>query len=550
VKWCIGGLCALLLYAGWRFGPVEQRAVLPTVYHHNNTKEANGAAMSHASSASAAGISLKTQLPYAIVPDEALGLPADLRATFPPQKLPQEITGRRVPELTLFSELDSPELTNRVVPLPEANTLAHLNFQERRFGRLQTGAGEATLFNPETVLVKFRALPLVGALRVEPMREWDAIRALRRREDVQFAELDVFERRQFSPDDPLIGSQWHHQVIGSFQAWDHGLGQPFVRIAIVDTPFQMDHPDLAANTISGWDVVTNGPVNSSTGIVHSTMCAGMAAAVIGNGLGVAGAANCEALPININGVISDMYKATIWAADHDVRVVNISWSGADSDTLESAGVYLKNKARGILVMSALDGSGPSSYTNQPDIYCISMTDAADNFTGTMYGPYIDFAAPGWQIYSTTTGGGFTHANGTSYAAPLFSGVVAWVMSLNPTLGPDEVIDILKNTVADLGQPGWDQFFGWGRINFGAAATATLATLPVISSIQATNSQVVVSANFRSSVSYSLWKTPGLNPVAWAAVTNATLQTNGSVITLTDPTPAAGGSFYKIRVALP
>jgi hypothetical protein len=129
-------------------------------------------------------------------------------------------------------------------------------------------------------------------------------------------------------------------------------------------------------------------------------------------------------------------------------------------------------------------------------------------------------------------------------------VVAWVLSLNPTLGPDEVIDILKNTAVDLGQPGWDPYYGWGRINFGAAATAALATLPVISSIQATNSQVAVSANFRSGVVYSLWKTPGLNPVAWAAVTNATLQTNGSVITLTDPTPAGGGSFYKIQVTVP
>lgn len=522
---------------------------LPAV-SHNNIKEANGAAINHAGSVSAGDVSLKTQLPYAIMPGEALGLPPDLQANFPQQRLPREIAGRRVPALTLFSELDSPGLANRVVPLPVANTLAHLNFQERRFGRLQSDIGETTLFNPETVLVKFRDLPHVGALRVEQMREWDAVQALRKREDVQFAELDVFERRQFSPNDPMIGSQWHHQTIGSYQAWNLGLGQPFVRIAIVDTPFQMDHPDLAANTVSGWDAANNVPVNSSTGIVHSTMCAGMAAAVIGNGLGVAGAANCEVLPININGAISEMYNATIWAADHGVRVVNISWSGADSDTLESAGVYLKNQARGILVMAALDGPGLSNYTNQPDIYCISMTDAADNFEDTMNGNYIDFAAPGWLIYSTTTGGGYAHGSGTSYAAPLFSGVVAWVLSLNPTLGPDEVIGILKSTAVDLGQPGWDQYYGWGRINFGAAATSALATLPFISSIQATNSQVAVSANFRPGVVYSLWRTPGLNPTAWSAVTNVTLQTNADVITLSDPTPTGGSSYYKIQVAVP
>ena len=101
-----------------------------------------------------------------------------------------------------------------------------------------------------------------------------------------------------------------------------------MRLAIVDSPFQMDHPDLAANTDSGWDVVANEPVTSNSGIEHSTMCTGMAAAVINNDVGVAGAANCRILPININGAISEMYNATLWAATNGVRVVNISWSGA------------------------------------------------------------------------------------------------------------------------------------------------------------------------------------------------------------------------------
>jgi len=558
VKWCLGCLSTLILFLGWDLGSFERTGSLSTP----SSKQAAvaGAANQSIRPGDSPSSTLrwavpaedyrKAQLAYATVSDEVLGLPLDLRTRGHQQKLPHDIPGRRIPELVPFSELGSLELSNRVVPLPEANTLAHLSFQEHRFGRLQASPDQVLFFNPEMVLVKLRALPHVGAVRVEPMREWEAVQELALRKDVQFAELDVFQQRQLSPNDPLIASQWHHSVIGSFQAWNKSLGQRFVRIAIVDTPFQMDHPDLAANTVSGWDVVANLPVNASSGIVHSTMCAGMAAAVVNNGLGVAGAANCEVLPININGAISEMYNATIWAANQGVRVVNISWSGANSDTLEAAGYYLKTNAMGILAMAAIDGAGYLNWTNQPDIYCISMTDAADNFEDTMYGGYIDFAAPGWQIYSTTTGGGYAYGSGTSYATPLFCGVAAWLFSLNPTLGPDDVIGILKSTAVDLGPPGSDQYYGWGRVDFAAAATAALATLPTIYGLQVTGHQVVISASHQPGLVYRLWRTVQLVAPSWSPVVNAMTSTNAIGIVLTDPTPIAGSSFYRVQVSLP
>ena len=489
------------------------------------------------------------QLPYGPSPDAASDVPRDLSDYYQSRKLLPEIPGRRVPNQAAFSDLASPVLTNFVVPLPEANTLAHVNYRNRHFGRLQTSNG-VLLFNPEVILVKFHSHKYVDALRVGPLREWESVKALRARKDVQFAELDVFQQRQFVPDDPLLGSQWHHALIGSYQAWNFGLGRSSVKVAIVDTPFQMDHPDLAANTVSGWDVVANESVDSATGIVHSTMCAGMAAAVIDNDVGVAGAANCEVLPININGAISEMYNATIWAANNGVRVVNISWSGANSDTLEAAGYYLKTNTAGILVMSAVDGAGYLDWTNQPDIYCVSMTDAADNFEATMYGPYIDFAAPGYGIYSTTTGGSYSTGSGTSYAAPLFAGVVAWLFGINPALSPDAVINILKNTAVNPDGPGWNEYFGWGRIDFGAAAAVAANTLPIISGIQKSNNQCTVCLNFSACLTYSLWRTAQFDPADWQLVTNAIAQTNSTQISLTDPSPLGTTAFYRVEVSTP
>ncbi len=452
-----------------------------------------------------------------------------------PLEASREIPGRRVPELITMAGMVATDLDLRAVPLPEANLAS---------ARVSTNL----LLNPEVALVKFRGKALVSALRVEAGREAEAVELLRRRTDVEFAELDTFERRQFTPNDAQFGSQWQHQVIGSARAWDYGLGQGTARVAIVDAPFQMDHPDLAANTVSGWDVVANQPITASAGIAHSTLCAGMAAAVINNGVGVAGAANCRVLPININGAISEMYNATLWAASNGVRVVNISWSGATNAVLEAAGQFLKTNAGGILVMSAVDGNGTLNGPNQPDVFCVSMTDAADNFQLTLRGAYIDFAAPGYQVYSTTTGGGYATATGCSFAAPLVAGVMAWMLGTNPTLQPDEVIGILTNTAVDLGPAGWDQFYGWGRLDFGAAAAATVATLPNILSAQWTHNTVAVTAHYRAGLTYSLWRAGAWGEGNWAQVATVQESTNGGAIILTDLAPPAGEAFYRVQAA--
>ncbi len=456
----------------------------------------------------------------------------------------------RLPQSVAWSNLAVPDLARFAIPLPEVSLLNQLHSKDRRFGRLQTADGKIQQFNPEMVLVKFRGVRHVAALRVEPGRELQAVRTLASRADVEFAELDLFCQRESFPNDPLVTNQWHHQILGSAKAWALNLGQRYIRLAIVDTPFEMNHPDLASHVAEGWDVDQNIAVTNSPGIDHSTLCAGLAAAVINNGLGVAGMGNCTIVPININGAISEIYDAVIWAADHGIRVVNVSWTGGDSDTLNAAGAYLEATDRGILVMAG-GNLGVTSYTtNQPDIYCISMTDAADNMQ-SLAGPQVDFAAPGWNVYSTMTGGGYEFASGTSYAAPVFAGVVAVLFSINPTLGPDDVIAILKTTAYQPNgwPPGWNQYYGWGRIDFAAAAAAAEATLPVITSLIWSNDQVLVTAAYRSGVVYSLWRSAALNG-NWLPVTNAVVTLNGGSITLTDPLPSKTNGFYRIQIAAP
>lgn len=463
--------------------------------------------------------------------------------------LPKPVRAHRRPALTRNSEVGMADLPRKAVPLPEAETRAARIFSEQRWGRMQTGPQQVCFFNPEVVLVKFRMHAHVAALRVEPDREWPTVELLKKRSDVEFAEMDVLQQRQFVPNDAQVTNQWHHSLVGSFEAWQRSLGQPFLRVAIVDAPFQMDHPDLAANTANGWDVVNGVPVTAGSGITHATLCAGMVSAVINNDIGVAGAGNCQILPINIDGATSEMYQAIIWAADHGVRVVNISWTGGASDTLNAAGEYLKTKGRGILAMAGVNGSGFLDYTNQPNIYCISMTDAEDNLR-SHFGLHIDFAAPGWEILSTSIGSSYINGSGTSFSTPLFCGIVAVLLSINPTLDPDQVIEIVRQTAVDLGPLGWDQYFGWGRINFAAAAEAAAGTLPTISAIVKTNGQVTVTTPLKPGLDYSLWKTTQLSPLSWMVLTNAILSTNGSKLVLTDPDANSNDSFYRIHIVRP
>jgi subtilisin family serine protease len=427
-----------------------------------------------------------------------------------------EAAGRCTPEVVSRSHWTAADLPTRAVPLPEGGPLGPWEEAEPWLGQVQQPDGGVLGFVPQVILIKFRGSRHVAAVRVEPMLELEALRQMAARPDVEFAELDRLESRQFTPDDPGFATQWHHGTLHSADAWEVGRGSADIRVAILDTPFQMDHPDLAANTLPGWSVITNAPINASAGIDHSTAGAGMVAAVLNNHLGVAGAGNCGVLPVHIAGFTDDMYNAIVWAADHGVRVVNVSWSGGDSATLNEAGRYLETQARGVLAMSGVNGVGFLDYTNQPHIYCISMTDAADNLQ-SRYGNHIDFAAPGFQVFTTLTAGGYGTVSGTSYATPLFCGVVAVLFSVNPTLSPAEAIDILRTTADDLGPAGWDPYFGWGRIHFGRAAAAALATLPRIVGVQRVGGQVAVAVTFRPGPDYTLWKSSRLAPDAWAPV---------------------------------
>ena len=193
-------------------------------------------------------------------------------------------------------------------------------------------------------------------------------------------------------------------------------------------------------------------------------------------------------------------------------------------------------------MPGLNGLGRLDLVNQPHVICVSMTDSADNLRSHS-GPHIDFAAPGWEIYSTTTNSSYANASGTSFASPLFSGIAAMVMSINPTLTAAQVLETLKSGADDKGNPGWDESFGWGRVNYRKAVSESLKTLPRVIKLTQYTQRVEIAVQTMYPSFLTLERNGQLLPATWAPVAQSNSTSN---LTLFNDQADAASAFYRVR----
>jgi subtilisin len=136
---------------------------------------------------------------------------------------------------------------------------------------------------------------------------------------------------------------------------------------------------------------------------------------------------------------------------------------------------------GILNIAAAGNTGgqfvtyPATLDSVMAVSATTMNKTLANFSA--YGPQIEVAAPGDNIFTTASNGGYGFTSGTSFSSPYTVGVAALVYALNPPdLNDDgrindEVRQIIKDTAEDLGAAGFDIFFGYGLFDAEAAASA-------------------------------------------------------------------------------
>ncbi|MGA1843967.1 MAG: S8 family serine peptidase [bacterium] len=319
--------------------------------------------------------------------------------------------------------------------------------------------------------------------------------------NIEYVQPVHYVYADLNPTDPYLDPyQWHISRINCEGAWDHSTGNGVI-VAIIDTGVDHRHPDLAGTSFTaGWDFVGNKPYTYDTRHPHGTHVAGTVAQTTNNGIGCAGVAPGAAImPIRVldnngSGTDIDVADGITFAANNGAKVLNLSLGGPQySSVLEGACNYAYGMGCVIVCAAGNEGTYAPHYPAAYDV-CISVsaTNYLDNLASySNYGSTIDIAAPGgdvgdqngdgyqdyalqgafedsWSRRSIVRSYGYYFMLGTSMASPHVAGVAALVWSVNPNFTNDDIRCALELTATDLGDPGWDEYFGHGLVDALAA----------------------------------------------------------------------------------
>ncbi len=249
-----------------------------------------------------------------------------------------------------------------------------------------------------------------------------------------------------------------------------------VKVCVVDTGIDKDHPDLQKNIVGGKNFVAKGAVVDPTkwddDNGHGTHVAGTIAAV-DNMVGVVGVAPqasllaAKVLNRQGSGYISDIIAGIDYCVTSGADVVSMSL-GSNSDVQALHNAVDNAYANGVLLVAAAgnDYGGTVSYpAAYGSVVAVSATDSNNNLASfSNVGSQVELAAPGVNILSTWKDGGYNTISGTSMATPHVSGVAALAIQANPLLSNVEIRALLQSTADDLGAVGRDNLFGYGLVD--------------------------------------------------------------------------------------
>ena len=422
--------------------------------------------------------------------------------------------------------------------------------------------------------------------------------------NIEFAEPNYIYTSSFVPNDPrylggYLGGQWSHQSTDAEEGWDIEQGDPDITIAIIDTGVYYTHEDLAGNMKgdcsnggcpegAGYDFVDIDLENhNGSGFVegedyeerdndpidfqgHGTHCAGVAAGVGNNNVGIIGVCpNCTILPIRAGYAYDSVsyfqgdavLNAIAYATDNGADVISMSFGSGDSEAMRQA---ISNAHEADVVLVAAAGNTGEDIQSYPAAYdevisVTSITSRGVRSSFSSYGPWTDVAAPGSWIWSTVPyegvlvdESGYKSLSGTSMAAPYVAGLAGLILSKNSELSFEEVEVIIKETATDSLNE-YDDYIGTGNVNnYRALQVDSISpsiskiNSPVKGALYSHDTDVIDITGIADGDSYVLSYGKGLYPEQWIEIASGDSPVVNDVLGVLDTSNFVEGK-YQIRL---
>ncbi len=291
-----------------------------------------------------------------------------------------------------------------------------------------------------------------------------------------------------------------------------------VTVAVLDTGVSSEHPDLKECMVSGFNFLENS-TNTNDDNGHGTQMAGL---IAGKTTGVAHGVNIMPIKIldkNGNGNTENFVKGIIWAVDNGADIINLSLGrrkfiyGSYGKIIRDTYSELERLAieyaliNGVTVVTVVgnfsenDTCYPAAYTYRKTltkpIIVSAIDENKDKLNLSNYSDRVDVSAPGQRVLSTypfeldigfdlymnKDHDGYILSSGTSHASAFVAGFCSIVKAYNKNLTNDEIREIVLSSVTDIGDEGWDEYFGYGIIDFEKLLSFSIPRISKISILE-------------------------------------------------------------------
>ncbi len=330
-----------------------------------------------------------------------------------------------------------------------------------------------------------------------PVEERDNIKG-KLRSKLPAYEILIWDEAVFrtsrSFNDPQFGigeENWYHKIVNSEKAWDVTIGDTSIKIAILDDGFDLAHIDLSSRITARYNVVIhNSQITSGAENMHGTHVAGIALAQANNQTGIAGIApGCSFMPVQIGGgqeyfAMSDVIDGILYAVKTGADVINLSLGRQFSDMasaippgeienlIKTEGLdeeafwvqlFTMVRQKNVFVVVAAGNQdlpiGLDPMQRSTDV--LKVAAIGENQKKAQFSNYCNgtaasecfISAPGVNIYSCKPGNTYQFLDGTSMAAPIVTGAVGLIKSVNHKLTNHQIMQILNSTAIPSSDPG-------------------------------------------------------------------------------------------------